>query len=235
MVFATTIRDMLVLVKMAFGPEGPPTGPPLGLLAGWFRIVTGSEAMELTMRLKTWLLLMPMVVVSTVAAASPPDAASTDPYADIPRAEALFVDGVGEQIGRADLKQGPNGTLVVIEIDGLAKGPKAIHIHGVGTCDDHEHGFKDSSGHINPDGSSHGLMNPTGPDAGDFPNFYVHEDGYAWVELFNPRASLNGAIGATILDADGAALVIHENPDDHLNQPIGGAGSRIACGVIRAK
>ena len=34
-------------------------------------------------------------------------------------------------------------------------------------------------------------------------------------------------------DADGSALVIHANPDDHMSQPIGGAGARIACGVIR--
>ncbi len=33
-------------------------------------------------------------------------------------------------------------------------------------------------------------------------------------------------------DADGIALVIHEDRDDHLTQPIGGAGARVACGVI---
>ena len=31
----------------------------------------------------------------------------------------------------------------------------------------------------------------------------------------------------------GRALVIHASPDDHVTQPIGGAGARIACGVIR--
>ena len=37
-----------------------------------------------------------------------------------------------------------------------------------------------------------------------------------------------------LVDADGAALVIHENRDDHAAQPIGGAGARIFCGVIKA-
>jgi Cu-Zn family superoxide dismutase len=35
------------------------------------------------------------------------------------------------------------------------------------------------------------------------------------------------------MDADGAALVIHANPDDYRSQPIGGAGDRVACAVIR--
>ena len=35
-----------------------------------------------------------------------------------------------------------------------------------------------------------------------------------------------------LLDADGSAVIIHELPDDHRTQPIGGAGGRIACGII---
>ncbi len=159
--------------------------------------------------------------------------ALADDHDAMPEASVDFVDNSGETVGEATLRQGPNGTLVTVEIDGLPPGKKAIHIHGVGTCDDHEEGFQDSGGHLNPDESKHGLMNPEGPDAGDFTNFYVHDDGYAWVELFNERASLDGSVGAKILDDDGAALVIHENPDDHETQPIGGAGDRIACGVIK--
>ena len=160
--------------------------------------------------------------------------ALADEHGAMPEATAEFVDNSGETVGEAQLRQGPNGTLVTVEIDGLAPGKKAIHIHGTGTCDDHEEGFQASGGHLNPDDSKHGLMNPEGPDAGDFTNFYVHDNGYAWVELFNERASLDGSTGAQILDEDGAALVIHENPDDHEQQPIGGAGARVACGVIEA-
>lgn len=147
-------------------------------------------------------------------------------------AHVNFQDNQGEAVGEALIDQGPNGILLSLEIEGLEEGKKAIHIHGKGTCEDHEAGFKASGGHLNPDGNKHGLMNEKGPDAGDFNNFYVHENGYAWAELFNPRASLDGSYGAQILDEDGAALVIHENPDNHLDQPIGGAGARVACGVI---
>lgn len=149
-----------------------------------------------------------------------------------PAAQATFHNNAGEAVGEAQIKQGPHGILVTLTIDGLEPGKKAIHIHGKGTCDDHEEGFQASGGHLNPDERKHGLMNPEGPDAGDFPNFYVHDNGYGWAELFNKRASLDGSFGAKILDEDGAALVIHEKPDDHQSQPIGGAGARVACGVI---
>ena len=35
-----------------------------------------------------------------------------------------------------------------------------------------------------------------------------------------------------LLAADTAAADLIEHPDDHLTQPIGGAGCRIACGVV---
>ena len=152
---------------------------------------------------------------------------------DYPQAHAEIVDLDGEIIGQAELIQGPSGTLIRLELEGLPPGPKAIHIHSTGTCQDHCEGFQASGGHLNPDDRQHGLLNPDGPDAGDLPNFHVHENGYAWAELYTTAASLNGHFGARILDESGAALVIHENPDDHYSQPIGGAGARLACGVIK--
>lgn len=149
-------------------------------------------------------------------------------------ARATIINNDGEEVGVIDLIAAPTGTLLRLELQGLPPGPKAIHIHSVGDCTDPGEGFMASGGHLNPDGRAHGLLNPDGPDAGDLTNFYVHENGYAWAELFTTLASLDGSVGATILDEDGAALVIHINPDDHFTQPIGGAGPRIACGVIEA-
>lgn len=151
------------------------------------------------------------------------------------RATAEFIDRQGNAIGMASLTEGPHGVLIYLELEGLPPGPKAIHIHGIGTCEDTDAGFVASGGHLNPFDKAHGLMNPDGPDAGDLPNLYVHEDGTVQVEMFTMLASLGGAEGrGTIFDEDGAALVIHENRDDHYSQPIGGAGARIACGVIQA-
>ena len=74
---------------------------------------------------------------------------------------------------------------------------------------------------------------PDGPDAGDLPNLYVAADGTAMAEFFTTSVSLAGAGDLpALLDADGSAVIIHELPDDHRTQPIGGAGGRIACGII---
>lgn len=151
------------------------------------------------------------------------------------KASAQFINGNDEDVGEATIREGNAGIVVDLEIEGLEPGWKAIHIHGNGTCSDNESGFKASGGHLNPDDRKHGLLNQAGPDAGDFANFHVNSDGTAKVQLLNERASLDGDTGAEILDDHGAALVIHENPDDHKAQPIGGAGARVACGVIEKR
>ena len=151
------------------------------------------------------------------------------------RASARILDRQGAELGTATLVEGPHGVLIHIVAKGLPPGPKAIHIHSVGTCEDPDKGFVASKGHLNPDGRKHGLMNPEGPDAGDLPVIVVHADGSVEAEMFTTLASLSGGgQRANILDEDGAALVIHENRDDHVTQPIGGAGARIACGVVKA-
>lgn len=154
----------------------------------------------------------------------------------VTEATASFIDRDRKSVGTATLTESPHGVLIYLDLNGLPPGPKAIHIHSVGTCEDPAEGFVASKGHLNPDGKEHGLMNPAGPDAGDLPNLIVQADGTVQVEMFTMLASLAGAEGrATILDEDGAALVIHINRDDHITQPIGGAGPRIACGVVKAR
>ena len=151
------------------------------------------------------------------------------------RASAQIVGADGKPVGTATFIEAPTGVLVQVELQGLPPGDKAMHIHAVVTCEDHSHGFVASKAHLNPGGKKHGLLNPEGPDAGDLPNVHVHADGKAAAEAFTTLASLSGKGGrAAILDSDGAALVFHANRDDHMTQPIGGAGTRIACGVIKA-
>jgi Cu-Zn family superoxide dismutase len=47
--------------------------------------------------------------------------------------------------------------------------------------------------------------------------------------MFNTRLAVDGSL----LDGDGAAVVIHEGPDDYKTDPAGAAGDRIACGVLQ--
>ena len=80
----------------------------------------------------------------------------------------------------------------------------------------------------------HGLLNPKADDAGDLPNIWAGADGTAHAEVYSTLVSVGGAGKRPALaDADGSALVVHANPDDYTTQPIGGAGARVACAVIR--
>jgi Cu-Zn family superoxide dismutase len=50
------------------------------------------------------------------------------------------------------------------------------------------------------------------------------------VEVLNTLVTVGGE--NALLDEDGAALVLHADPDDYKSDPAGHAGGRIACGVI---
>ena len=143
-------------------------------------------------------------------------------------AAAKMVAADGTAIGTVTFEQVPAGVLIYVEIDRLPPGPHAIHLHSVGACTPD---FTHAKGHINPGKAMHGLRNPDGPDNGDLPNLYVAGDGTARAEFYTTRVAVLAGAPA-LLDADGSAVIIHENPDDHMTQPIGGAGGRIACGVI---
>lgn len=146
---------------------------------------------------------------------------------------AALKDGKGADIGTVTLTDAPKGVLVRIEASGLTPGWHGIHFHEKGDCSDA--GFKLSGGHVHSmTPSVHGLLNPKATDQGDLPNIYAGADGKAMAELFSPFASLTAAKGrANLLDADGSAVVIHASADDYTTQPIGGAGARVACAVVK--
>ena len=146
-------------------------------------------------------------------------------------AEAAIVGSTGEPIGKLSIRGGPNATVVRIAINpgGLTPGWHGIHFHSVGDCSDPGQ-FQLSKGHVNHDDSKHGLLNPDGPEEGDLPNIFANADGSANAEVV-ADLPLTGAEG--LKNADGSALVIHANEDDHTSQPIGNAGARVACAAIK--
>lgn len=135
----------------------------------------------------------------------------------------------GSDIGAWQLIDGPNGILmeVTIEAGQLSPGWHGLHLHQVGDCSD-VGVFKRSGGHMGLIPEGHGILNPKGPEAGDFPNIWAGADGAAGYETFAPLVEMS-----MIDDEDGTALIIHANRDDHITQPIGGAGARVACAVIK--
>lgn len=155
-------------------------------------------------------------------------------------ASAKFIDNDGADTGHVVLIEAPNGRGVLLRVDlaGLTPGWHGMHLHQVGDCSDFADGFKASGGHINPDNMEHGLLNPNGPDRADIPNIFAGADGRATAEIFTSVVSLFPSEGAAaadahpIIDEDGFAVVVHANPDDHMSQPIGGAGPRVACAAV---
>ncbi len=135
----------------------------------------------------------------------------------------------GELRGTATLTQESDGTRVVASVTGLPPGDYAIHLHGTGRCDAPD--FKSAGGHFNPGMKQHGSQNPMGSHEGDLPNLTVTSDGNGRIDYMRPGLRLKDGT-APLLDADGAAVVLHAGPDDYKTDPAGNAGTRIACGVL---
>lgn len=148
-------------------------------------------------------------------------------------AHASLINGAAGMAGTATFRQGPTGVLIRIEAIGLTPGWHGLHLHGVGQCEGPK--FTSAGSHVKHGGAVHGLLNAEGPESGDLPNLYAGADGRGFAEVFTTDVSLvDGAGGPNLLDADGAAILIHALADDHVAQPIGGSGDRVVCGMIVA-
>ena len=86
--------------------------------------------------------------------------------------------------------------------------------------------------HWNQAGAKHGKDNAQGMHKGDLPNLLVGTDGRGSFEYTIPNASFAGMGPNRLLDADGAAVVIHAAADDFRTDPSGNSGARVACGVL---
>jgi Cu-Zn family superoxide dismutase len=162
-------------------------------------------------------------------AAALPAAAQDSSIATV---QAPLVGPRGDAVGEVTIRGSASATVVRITVrpGGLTPGWHGLHFHAVGDCSDHGQ-FQLSKGHVNQFVKKHGLLNPEGPDEGDLPNIFAAADGSANAEVSSHAIRVLGNFG--LKDADGSALVIHASEDDHTAQPIGNAGARVACAVIR--
>jgi Cu-Zn family superoxide dismutase len=140
-------------------------------------------------------------------------------------APMALVNSAGQSIGTVRAWQTAGGVSFRISASGLPHGIHGLHVHAVGRCDPPD--FASAGGHWNPAGKKHGMNNPAGPHAGDLPNVEVAANG-----VLTATVTLAGATMASLLDTDGAALVLHAGPDDYMTDPSGNSGARIACAVI---
>jgi Cu-Zn family superoxide dismutase len=135
----------------------------------------------------------------------------------------------GKKIGDLSLAASPHGTLIdmTVEAGALSPGKHGLHFHETADCSDAGQ-FKKSGSHAGHGEGKHGLLNPNGPEPGDLPNLVASQDGSAAVQLFTGLIKLDA-----LKDANGSALIIHAQADDHMSQPIGKSGDRVACAAIK--
>jgi len=146
-----------------------------------------------------------------------------------PKASADIKDATGTTVGEAILEERDGGVDITVTFTGLRPGQHAFHIHETGRCDPP---FESAGGHFNPTGRQHGKDNPKGPHLGDLPNLDVPASGRVKTQVTVKDVTIAGD-RHPLLDADGAALVVHEGADDYKSDPAGNAGDPLACGVIR--
>ncbi len=127
-----------------------------------------------------------------------------------------------------------NGHMVqiILTVQNAPPGMHGVHIHGTGRCEGPD--FKSAGGHFDP-----GPAGNPDPDVnhpyhmGDLPNITVGATGAGQYNVFSTRVTMGGPTG--LFDADGSAIVIHQNLDPLVPGPSGSGvsgGTRIACGVI---
>ena len=149
-------------------------------------------------------------------------------------ATAELRDATGKSVGILTLRDAAGGSVMIDgQLRGLPPGAHGIHFHAVGQCDA-AGAFASAGAHFNPASRKHGLESAEGPHAGDLPNLAIATDGSGNFRTNTVRVTL-GSDAASLLDADGSAVIVHAAQDDQRTDPSGNSGARIACGVIVAR
>lgn len=171
------------------------------------------------------LVLLPLAALSMLSAGCVADQSGGKNRA---RAEAALFDAAGTLSGRAIVSQTQDGLWLDVTASGITPGAHGLHVHAVGRCDAPD--FATAGPHWNPTAHEHGRKNPKGTHLGDAPNLIADMDGKGRLKSWLSASALSA-----LLDADGAAVVIHADPDDEMTDPSGKSGKRILCGVLTAR
>lgn len=130
--------------------------------------------------------------------------------------------------GTVRFVQAGNRVLVTGEFKGLTPNAEhGFHVHEKGDCSSGD--GMSAGGHFNPLLKPHGMHTSTERHVGDMPNLRADAKGTATI-----RAELDVmTVGEGPTGIIGKGLIVHRDPDDYKSQPVGNAGPRIACAVIR--
>jgi Cu-Zn family superoxide dismutase len=152
----------------------------------------------------------------------------------VERVVASFIGLKGETVGTLELIETDKGVLVKAELRGLKPGLHGFHFHEKAVCDPATK-FTSAGAHFDHSGHKHTKRGTHmhGPMAGDMPNQPVGPDGVLRVSEVNANVTLRSG-HASLLDHDGAALIVHAEADDYKAHSTA-AGARIACAEIKRR
>jgi Cu-Zn family superoxide dismutase len=169
--------------------------------------------------------LLPLAALSMLSAGCVMDRSGG---ANRAQAEAPLFDAAGKLSGRAIISEAQDGLWLDVTANGITPGAHGLHVHAVGRCDAPD--FATAGPHWNPTAHEHGRKNPNGTHLGDAPNLIADAAGKGRLKSW-----LSAGVLSALMDADGAAVVVHADPDDEMTDPSGKSGKRILCGVLTAR
>lgn len=144
---------------------------------------------------------------------------------------AVDASGLGDHLGTVTITETEHGLQFDPQLSGLTPGLHGFHLHQNPSCQPADKDGKTvpalaAGGHYDPDLSGHHDLPWGDGHRGDLPSLYVDSNGHATVPVLAPRL--------TLADLPGRAVMIHAGGDNYSDepQPLGGGGSRMACGVI---
>ena len=166
-----------------------------------------------------------LVFAATLAACSSDDGFTV-------KINQVSPSGTGADLGTIKVSSASGGGVEFTpNLHDLVPGEHGFHVHENSTCDP---GDKNgviiaalaAGGHYDPDKTD----KHAGPDGmghlGDLPRLTVNDKGFSTIPVVAKRLKMS--------DLKGRSLMIHSGSDNYSdNPPMGGGGSRVACGVIQ--
>jgi Cu-Zn family superoxide dismutase len=138
----------------------------------------------------------------------------------------LYPTEGNEVNGQVTFTKMPDGRIKVnAEVYNLTPGKHGFHVHEKGDCSSND--GKSAGGHFFTDHNHHGSLEENKTHVGDLGNLEADENGVAKTSFITDKLSLSGKDNII-----GRGIIVHADEDDTKTQPTGGAGARVACGVI---
>jgi superoxide dismutase, Cu-Zn family len=172
--------------------------------------------------------LLPLLLLPAISACASMQNTRKSDVSEVITADLARANGAWA--GVATISKRSDGIFLSLSAEAPAAGTFGMHLHAVGKCQTPD--FTTAGPHWNPAMKQHGRDNPMGAHNGDLPNVVAAPDNKLVLEQRLDDIILEGPGG--LIDADGAALVIHEKADDYLTDPSGNSGKRIICGVFKS-